>query len=56
MSYQLQIRHVGTQDGKPHFKVVRGFDGKDSETVSLIPPSQTVVEGRPDRSKKALVR
>ncbi|MGH8477028.1 MAG: CHAT domain-containing protein, partial [Methylococcales bacterium] len=48
MNMQLHIRHNGEQNGKPQFVVLRQSDGKTTQAVSLIPPEQTVVPGRPD--------
>ncbi|OQX05796.1 MAG: hypothetical protein BWK73_32620 [Thiothrix lacustris] len=48
MDAQLQIRHIGYQDDKPQFFVVRLDDGKNSSPVTLTPPEQTTVEGRPN--------
>lgn len=48
METQLQIRHIGYQDDKPRFVVVRGGDMKWASEVTLTPPEQTVVTGRPN--------
>ncbi len=48
MTTQLQIRHIGYQDDKPQFIVVRLSDGKSTLPIALIPPEQTIVEGRPN--------
>lgn len=47
MATQLQIRHIGYQDGQPQFDVIRLPDGKSSRSVTLTPPEQVTVEGRP---------
>lgn len=43
---QLQIRHIGENKGE-QFQVLRPSDGKSTKAVTLIPPEQTVVQGRP---------
>lgn len=47
MDVQLQIRHIGYQDDKPRFVVVRGSDMKWGSETALTPPDQTIVPGRP---------
>ena len=48
METHLQIRHIGSQDDLPLFVVVRGSDMKQSASVNLVPPEQTIVDGRPN--------
>lgn len=48
METQLQIHHIGYQDDRPQFKVLRVSDAKYTSSVTLTPPEQTVVTGRPN--------
>ena len=50
MEAQLQIRHIGYQDDKPRFVVVRGSDMKWGSETALTPPDQTIVSGRPNNN------
>jgi tetratricopeptide (TPR) repeat protein len=50
MEAQLQIRHIGYQDDKPRFVVVRGSDMKWGSETALTPPDQTIVPGRPNNN------
>jgi len=48
MPAQLQIHHIGYQHEQPQFKVMRLSDGKSSAAISLTPPDQIHIEGRPN--------
>ncbi|MFM2320583.1 MAG: hypothetical protein RLZZ215_3204, partial [Pseudomonadota bacterium] len=48
MTSYLQISHIGYQGDQPQFVVARLGDGKHSSPVTLTPPEQTAVEGRPN--------
>jgi tetratricopeptide (TPR) repeat protein len=50
MDAQLQIRHIGYQDDKPQFVVVRGSDMKWGSETALTPPELTIVPGRPNNN------
>lgn len=48
MTSYLQISHIGYQDDQSQFVVTRLGDGKHSSPVTLTPPEQTAVKGRPN--------